>query len=564
MLQLKVVKKTAEDYNLDPRVRAIDELQRIAADHRGQFLGQLHFKEVREFYNLTSHNMKQPSFRPMVNVPQLQLLTVREASDLSDISPRVYIANPLTGKRDETRERAFQLQWTEAYVNYHLLFAILWSQLASVGFLQVGYDPFARDGLGEIWVHHRDPETVYVDPGATSDDDWQYVVLEDRMYPGQVRANWPETGQGVRAAPYTTGQSEKHVGGYGFTLPEGPMSQVGLLRTDQYKGDGRVSVRSCFIFDETIEVVEAAAGGDAAAKVKAITPAASSLRKMYPNGRLVISAGHHCVADGDNPTPGRQFPLIPIYGMPPMGHFYPPPPIKYSRDLQDLAGRFLSSTFENAIRVNNMVWFVDENTGVAEEAFGGLPGEIVTINSMSRIPEMRAPQSFPEHMVKMPLMLLDLQKELQGFTPSREGDPGAGNISADLYEASIFSSKDLTRMRGKLLARSVHRLAILLYRLMATHYVYGRNFFRTDETFEVIHWPPITGDTASNAVMIDEASLMPVSQAAMRRLAPVLRQLGVLSAKGTLEALNWPAAADEAARIDRDNMLAAMARLRRR
>ena len=171
-----VARKSSAEYNTDPRVRAIDEIQRISADHRDKFLGNNWFPEVRDFYNLLGSGIRTPSFRPRVQVPQLQVLNISEATELSDSSPRVMIYDRNTGKVDDVRSRIFDEQWRRSYVNYYLMHGILWSQLSCIGYIQVGYDPTADYGLGEVWAHHCDPETIYPDPGAMDDEDWQFVV----------------------------------------------------------------------------------------------------------------------------------------------------------------------------------------------------------------------------------------------------------------------------------------------------------------------------------------------------------------------------------------------------
>ena len=40
-----------------------------------------------------------------------------------------------------------------------------------------------------------------------------------------------------------------------------------------------------------------------------------------------------------------------------------------------------------ALRMNNALWVIDENTGIDIDGFGGLPGEVVTIKPGSRPPQ---------------------------------------------------------------------------------------------------------------------------------------------------------------------------------
>lgn len=561
--------KSSTRYNRDPRAVAIEELQQISRSARDEYLGANWFAEVESMYNLSDSGGSRPSFRPPVNIPQLQILMLGEAVDLSDASPKIYLANPLTGKRDEQRERAFQEQWKVSEISYQLLFSILWSQFAGIGWLQLGHDPFANKGRngGNIWARHRHPGTVDSDPAASCIDDSTFQILNDRLYPSTIQYHFPETGRGVSAAPSSAvpgSVSPFAAAGGGapsLRMPDGPMSAVasGLVGSKPNNlADGRLDVRYCFLLDNSIEVVDAEAGSDAAKKLKSI------YRPLYPNGRFIVEVEGEVIADGSNPTPGGALPATPLYGMPPLTGFLPPPPMRFTKDLQQLSGRMLTQAFENAVRLNNGVWFLDENCEIDTDAFGGLPGEVVTIKPASRIPTVVWPTAMPEHMLKMPMALLQLQKELQGFSQSREGSPGAGNLSADLYEASIYQSKRLTRLRAKLLAKSVKRVATLLYGLMAQHYNSARAFPTVTDQFEVISWLPADEEAKDLMVHLDERSIMPISQAALRQMAPMLRQTGALDLRTFLEYLEVPDAAGIAERMDREMQLVALNKLRRR
>lgn len=565
-LTIVTERKSTPNYNLDPRVRALDELQRMSIDHRDKFLGQNWFPETKDFYNLTGSGMRTPSFRPKVHVPQLQVMSISEATELSDASPKVYIYDRFTGSVDQPRGRVFDEQWKHSDINYYLLFSLLWAQIAGIGWIQVGYDPTADYGLGNVWGCQRDPETVSVDPGAMSTEDWQFLILEDRYYPDQILDFWPETGRGIQAEPYMPG-SYHSPEGFGFKLPEGPMSVTsGPVGGEIRHGDGRTRTRTIFLTDHTIEVTRDTAGGDSSAIVeKGFGKPTNSIRRLprYPNKRMLVEAGGRVVADGDNPTPRGRFPLIPIYALPPLTDFYPPPPARFSKDLQDLAGRMLTQTFENAVRINNYVWFIDESTGITTEAFGGLPGEVQIINSNSRPPTLIAPTPMPQHMTQLPQMLLSLQKELQGYTDARQGQAQAGNISPDLFEASLYQSKTLTRCRERLLARSVKEIAEQLFDHMATYYTGQRAFPSIDENFETIPWEPLS-TTNKLGLYIDPTSLAPISKSALRTMAPALRQAGALDILTFLKAIDFPDAENVAQKMDREMQLAAIAKSRKR
>ena len=87
-LTIRTERKSSESYNLDPRARCIDELQRISRDARDDYLGANWADNARKFYSVEGVTGKVPSFRPQVNIPQLQVLSLSEATELTDISLR--------------------------------------------------------------------------------------------------------------------------------------------------------------------------------------------------------------------------------------------------------------------------------------------------------------------------------------------------------------------------------------------------------------------------------------------------------------------------------------------
>jgi hypothetical protein len=550
----------------DIRVRQMDELQRISQDYRDTFYGQTWFADIRDFYNLQNANQRTPTFRPRVIIPQLQMLVLGESTDLSDSSPIVYVYDPANGQVDSNRSKAFKEQWRESEVPYHLLMGDIWANLSGIGYLQTGFDPNGDCGRGKIWVRHRDPESVFLDPGAMDHEDWSFIMFRDRMYPDKIRSCFPETGRGIEAAPYTPGVRQE-TSGYGFKMPPGPMAMTGVAdnKDATIQGDGRVEVRYLLIDDRSIEVVRSYAGTDAGNKVIQLLSNSSGKVPLYPNGRIIVDAQKRVIADGNNPNPLKEFPLTCLYGMPPLTSIYGPPPTRYTRDLQDLAGRLLTQTFENVIRLNNAVWFIDENTGINPEAFGGLPGEIQIINSQSKPPTPVWPTAIPQQLLQLPQVLLNFQKELQGVTQSREGTPGAGNISPELFEASIYRSQRLTRMRARLLARSIGRLSKLMFDLMQANYRTGQKRFYSTENNDLVSipWLPLGPDNELG-LFVDQTSLLPISQAALRTMAPMLRQAGALDVKSFLEYLEVPNAAEIAAKLDREQQLAALTKLHRR
>lgn len=559
-------KKSEPDFLSDDRsvCRQIDELERISTYERDKHLGRDYFRDLNNFYNLEGDQANVPSFRPSVRIPQLQTLVLNEATDITDSSPKIYITND--GDRDKDREKYFQANWRQGCYNNRILESMIWAMMSNLGFLQIGFDPSARRGKGCTWVQARDPSTVKPDPYAKSDADWSYLIFEDWMYLDEVKRRWPEKGRFVRphlhvsdAEPFSSVEGT-------LEFPEAsPLSQQGVQDRKIFR-DNRVRVRQIYLFDTSREVIRDYAGtaNDIAELVH------PRFQYKYPDGRWITDCEGVVLADGNNWCPQLPddylgtFPLIRLRAMPTVTNFWGPPPIKLSRSLQELSEKLYSQTFENVVRINNGVIVIKNNTGLDPQGIGWLPGEVLMINQGSDPPQVIAPVALPQHMLTLPASLLSLQKELQGFSSARQGQQGSGNVSADLFDAAIWQSQPLTRLRGRLLAESIQRLASIVFYVEARYKNIADKRFMGIEKGEADYasWNPIESMDSYDA-HLDEGSLRVLSGAALKSVVATLAKAQLLPTEFILDTFDIPNSKEVAEDKMRELELSALARVKR-
>lgn len=566
MPAIATAKKTEDRSNEAELIQELNTLQDLSDAHRDEYLGSNWFSDVRDIYNLTPKAIVAPSFRPPIEVPQMQVLALQESADLASNIVKVYITGP-NGKRDEDREHAFTSAWRTSFVNLHTMYSTIWSMLAGTGFLQCGFDPLARRGQGSTYVRWRDPNTVHPDPAATSEDDWYFVQVTERQWPDEIARRFPRARMlGITAPPASTHSATPYnnTGTNKMQMPPGPMSATGRMRDDRALGpaDGRLQVRHSFIWDSNVrDRVKEAAGNST--KLDAVLPNRYEL--LYPNGRYIVDVeGWGVMADGDNPHPMGDFPLTRVLGMPALSSFWGVPPTRYTMSLQELAVKMMKQVFENYVRVNNVQYFLDEASGLTSDDFAGLPGEIRVINSTGKKPEILMPNAFPAHFIQYPQILLQLQKELWGFTPARQGQQGAGNVGADLFESAVAQAQSLTRLRAMMLACSIQRLAEQFFYTMAK-YQGDRKFPNFATGFKLTDWKRVDPQQAKEyEVFLDPSSIQPMSASALRNLVPKLRQMNMIDTRSGLEMLGVPASGEIAEHLEVEKALEALARLKRR
>lgn len=565
--RFEVYTKQKSSQDQDPRCEQIDALQRLSTeDRRATLDGDDYFDDIEGFYSLRQRIMQAPSYRPQIEIPQLQTLMISEATDLADSQPIVYISKK--DQRDEAREKAMQSEWRAGFINLEIFMAELWAQLCGTGILQFGYDAYARNGRGQPWFRFRNPRDVFPDPSATDEESLTYLILEDRLYLDTIQRNWPETSKGVRRKGRSANTSDTPTpGSAAFTLQvtPGPMRYAGGGYTpnsaNQSVDDGKYRVRWCWVLDSSAKDVDSEVRRAGSSLVVAPTRV-----PRFPNGRLIIDCEGVVLFDGPSWCPHRSFPIVRFLGLPPLSGFWGVPPTRYTRDLQIIAQKMLGITYENGIRLNNGTVMISQQSGVSADTYLGLPGEIVMYREGTTPPKTEWPAPMPQHMVSLPMQLLALQKEIHGYTQSRQGNPGAGNIGGDLFDAAVGQSQKLTIMKGLFLAQSVQRTAEQLFYLMAK-YSPEHAFFHQDGDGHVSleKWQAI-GEREIGAwnVWVDPGSIRPQSSSVLRRMVPELRKLGMVDTRNALKMLQVPNADQIADLIEKEQQLTALAKLRRK
>lgn len=544
MIDLKTTNKTRPEQ--DPRVRHLDEWQQLSERKREDALGKNFYEDTKNFFCMAD-NVISPRFRPAVNIPELQILCMREANDLSEFQPTVYIYSRKQEARVESLEQGFQAAWNQASVPYHLLFANIWSQFTGTGFVQYGLDPYARGGKGQMWVKSRDPRTVHVDPATDYTLNWSWAILEDYIHLEEVKARFPER---ARFLPKYPTNSTKDIRGQdsqsGFRLPDGPFQSMPPFNNASTRTGLTSRVRVAFCKDYTREIT-------GPPKEEGGVP---PMKWTYPGGRMIVECEGVILADGQNPFPHGKFPLAPIWATPPLYGVWAVPPTRYTSQLQNLAERTYSQTYENFYRLNNGIWFIPTASGIKQSDFGGVPGEKQMYDG-DKPPSIVTPPAFPDSAIKMPDVLLQKQRDLQGFSQSRQGDAGQGNVSVDLFDASVLRSQGMTQLRGRLASQGIYELgsgmAYTMMDLLPDQVMPNKD----NQGFNTIQWKkPESMD--DQEMFLDVGAFHTQSQVIVRKIAADLMSRGVLPVTEGLEILGFPNAEKIGKRAEENAALSAV------
>lgn len=545
--------KQNEGSDKDIRSRQIDELIRQSETARQEVYGANSDEDSKNFYNLFERTRRMPTFRPRIAAPQLQLLLLQEAAEVTDNNVRVYIHKK--DERDKDREKAFQEHWRQEFFNLQLLMAQIYAQFSGTSWLQAGIDPYARKGKGNVWLRARLQKGVHVDPISPWPSDWTWQVIEDEMYLDEAKKRFLHAENIKR----TTAKSE-NLGAPAagqLEMPSGPMSVTlrGISSGDQSLNDGPTKIRTLYCLDRSTRDLKSE---EEVIFIKHNLPVPDQL-PVYPNGRMIVDAEGTILADGDAWLPlGELWPALPVWAVPPWDTVWCPSPMKYTKSLQDAAEQQMTNTYENARRLNQGFLVINEQTGLTANSVGGLPGEIVVIaaNSPPGGIEVKYPPAFPAQMISLPQAYLALQKELRGQTPARQGNMNPGNVGPDLFESAVAQSQSGTRLTARLFSWSVQKVSELLFFVMSKGYTDQRNFLVKDK---VIKWEPVSAEDEYE-IRMDEDSIRPMSQGALRNMAIELKKAGLIDVKHALDWMGVPDSDEIADGITEELKLAAIAK----
>jgi hypothetical protein len=583
LVLMGTARKSAKQESIDPRSKHVTQWVEASDSFRNKCLGETFAENAEKLYNLQDAMTPGPVYRPSLSIPMLQRIMLEEANQVSNLSPRMYIfpsagagdpsysgaqqadsSLPSSSARDLAREVSLQAQWQISKMNLHLLMAGLTARYCGAGWIVAGFDPDLSRARGGMWARSIDPRLVFFDPGADYTWNPAYVGWGTWMNLEDVRLKWPETSRAI-SPRHTSGGFQPFSGdsGYGITQPQGPMSSMPGMPGQNARtqsSEWRVLVRHCFCRDYTRETVEK----DDVPATSLIDP---EVRLKYPNGRWLVECEGVILQDGDNPYPPRRdiaaprFPIFPNYVLPPLFGPWGIPVTRMTENMQRLAQRFYSQIFENGLRMNNALWVIEENTGIDIDGFGGLPGEVVTIKPGSKPPTPITPSAIGSGALQGAEKLLSLQNDVLGFSASRQGDPGAGNVSTDLFDSAVLQSSGLLQLAGRFLSETAQMAGEFFFDTMCKYQAKTTLPYRGPEGITLASWNGMV-DPSTYDVALDDASVRPLSEAIVRKITPDLMKSGVVGPERGLRTLGYPDPEGIAKEQETSQALAALAKVK--
>jgi len=539
----------------------LDDLQRFAAEGRGATLGADFFDKARRFYNYEQPNEARVVYHPMVRIAELQTLLLKEASDLTAPAPRFFIHK--ADQREQEREDSFRAAWRYFKFQREFLKGAIYSGICGLAPMMVYWDPWAMRGQGGVRLKALDPEKYYPDPGCEDDESRNYLVIEEQLTLEEIQQrHGSDAIRGLDPTARNRGYIPRPAVDFpasGAGMPPGPMRTLGPLAHGAFAADreaqGRIRVRTLFIRDSTELPFTDQLGLTLVRDYQQIPE--PEVVPAFPNGRMIIEAQRQLLFDGPNPYPG--FPVFRLSAMPALWGYWPPPPVRYVQDLQNLAEDLLSQTYENAYRMNNVSLWVNRNSGLTSNDVDGLPGRVYFYDTAAgdKPAEPIVTPPFPPHFLQYPEALLQKMRDILGYSQARQGQAGAGNTSGDLFNSEVFQSQALTRLRSMLMVDCMEQVAPFAFTMMNLTMTSRRFPMPSGSGVTMVQWagdPNI--DQEDYSVLVDEASIRVDLQTRLEKMGLTLARFGKIDTQTLYEWLDVPNAAEVAQRMQREQLIA--------
>ena len=163
------------------------------------------------------------------------------------------------------------------------------------------------------------------------------------------------------------------------------------------------------------------------------------------------------------------------------------------------------------------------------------------INQGSDPPQVIAPVALPQHMLTFRRLSLAAKGIAGLFSKHDKEIPVLETSAPDLFDAAIWQSQPLTRLRGRLLAESIQRLASIVF------YVEGRYKSIADQSFMGIEkgeadLRKLESDEIMDSydAYLDEGSLRVLSGAALKSVVATMAKANLLPTEFVLDTFDIP------------------------
>ena len=376
--------------------------------------------------------------QPLFMANKLGEIVQRKAAKLTEMKPQLMVQARREGLMTTSNviQKTIEAGWDEYGLQSILADLAQHMEIFGCGVLQLGYDPMADFGNGDITPGIFDPRYFHMDPAikrAQDLDKAAYVWTSAVMSTSEIRRRWPGRGNYVSAD--SGDYSENSV-----------QARIARLFSSRGGGDGvvpeaipRAFVKEYWFHDPTL-------GQDG--------------KPRYPGGRHVIRAGDVILKDEPNPYFHQRWPYVLIDETPDPEHPWGRSDIQNLKRLQNAINRIGHLFVENSILTGN-TWITADQNALMPTTMRRLSniGAIIIEKMTGREVTRQEPPPMPPHMMQFVDLAMRLMDQLAGLSDTTVSSQGRAEVRSEAQlEGLQQAGETLLRATARRVEAGLERL----------------------------------------------------------------------------------------------------------
>ena len=422
-------------------VKKVDKLFDAAKEYRAKYDGN--WIEYYRLFRGKNWTQARPSYRNSEVINMIWKTIQSQVPLMTDRQPQItYLPQgPEDIELADILSKIADQEWRSKNWSKTLLEVIYDGSIYCNGHAELGFDPNACGGVGEIFFKSEDIFHIYPCPDSKDvNEDFREFHIAEPLSLKEIRRRWPTNGKYVKPdideEPNDKENFNKQI--YMRNLP----SDWGVINGEKKPSSSKraLVITTYWYPEDTDEESKTETGADGIPKVTFIQ------KRKWPNGRKTVRANNVILYDGPNPYDDGKIPYQKFdnYFLP--HEYWGQGDIENLKSPQKILDKIVNFILDVLIMTGNPIWILDSNSGVDGDNLFNRPGEIVVKNPGTDVHREMGTQLQP-YVMNMLEYAQQWVRDVSGDTEVSSGVRPEGVNSG--YAISQLMEASKTRLRQK-------------------------------------------------------------------------------------------------------------------
>jgi hypothetical protein len=265
--------------------------------------------------------------------------------------------------------------WQRGNWTYKLTEALYDSHFYGTGMTEMGYDPKAKLGAGQIDFMSKELHYCFPDPDALDvNERSSFFIYAEPVDVEKLKAEYPDKAKYIKPDLIDLIKGDKtDFNDVQYLSPVDSRTTIEESNPDVYKGQDKALKLTCYLTSEEIEEEQKSETNQETGEVKTFY----EQRKKYPNGRKICIAGGIVVHDGPNPYDDGLFPYARLVNYIDPRVFWGISEIEPLESPQKIFNKLLSFALDVMTLMGNPIWIADTNSEIDTDNLINRPGLVI-------------------------------------------------------------------------------------------------------------------------------------------------------------------------------------------